>query len=185
MRRITAHLFHSLDGVVESPNLWQFDQFDAGCGAAMAASLGRTDAMLLGRVAYSEWADFWPAHPDEPFGQFANPLPKYVASRTLSGPLSWSNSTLVEGDLLHFVEGLRAGEGGDVTVVGISVIRQLFLAGLIDALTLTTHPVIAGSGRHLWQPEDGPTRLTLLDSSITEKGNTILTYGPHRAVGPA
>jgi dihydrofolate reductase len=178
VRRITAHLFHSLDGVVESPNLWQFDQFDGGCGAAMAQSLERTDAMLLGRVAYSEWADFWPAHPEEPFGQFANPLEKFVASRTLTGPLSWENSTLIEGDLLDFVRDLRAGDGGDVTVVGISVIRQLFLAGLIDALTLTTHPVIAGAGRTLWEAGDGPTRLTLLDSSITEKGNAILTYGP-------
>lgn len=177
MRRITAHLFHTLDGIVSSPNLWQFDQFDNGCGAAMASSLGSTTGMLLGRVAYTEWADHWPAHPDEPFGQFANPLEKFVASRTLTEPLTWHNSTLIEGDLFEFVRTLREGEGGDVTVVGISVIRQLFLAGLIDALTLTTHPVIAGEGVRLFPDGTPTTRLSLLDSSITEKGNAILTYG--------
>jgi hypothetical protein len=26
-RRLTAHLFYSVNGVAESPNLWQFDAF--------------------------------------------------------------------------------------------------------------------------------------------------------------
>lgn len=179
MRRVTAHLFHSLDGVVSTPHLWQFDSFDPGCGLEMARALGTTDAMVLGRTAYDEWADFWPTQPDEhPFASFVNPLPKCVASRTLTEPLRWANSQLLQGELCAAVEELRVGEGGDITVVGISVVRQLFLAGLIDALTLTTHPVVAGSGTRLWEALDAPLRLTLLDSTITEKGNAILTYGP-------
>jgi len=181
MRRITAHLFHSLDGIVSSPNLWQFDAFDTGCGEAMGAALATTDAMILGRTAYQEWADYWPTHGDaDPFGAFVNPLRKYVASRTLTEPLAWHNSTLLQGELTDAVRALRDTDGGDITVVGISVIRQLFLAGLIDALTLTTHPVVAGSGTRLWEAADEPLRLTLLDSRITEKGNAVLTYGPRR-----
>ena len=36
MRKLTAGLFMSLDGVVESPNLWQFDSFDEELGVQMA-----------------------------------------------------------------------------------------------------------------------------------------------------
>jgi hypothetical protein len=32
MRKVTAGLFHSVDGVVESPNQWQFDSFDEEMG---------------------------------------------------------------------------------------------------------------------------------------------------------
>ena len=73
---------------------------------------------------------------------------------------------------------LKASEGRDISVCGsISVVRQMVLAGLMDELTLITHPVIAGSGRHLF--DDAPqTRLALVDVQKTEKGNALLTYGP-------
>ncbi|MDQ1530355.1 MAG: hypothetical protein QOE37_460, partial [Microbacteriaceae bacterium] len=32
MRTVTAGLFHSVDGVVEAPNEWQFDSFDEDLG---------------------------------------------------------------------------------------------------------------------------------------------------------
>jgi len=38
------------------------------------------------------------------------------------------------------------------------------------------HPVIAGAGRHLFEPGDPLTRLELRDSSITSAGNAVLTY---------
>jgi hypothetical protein len=40
-----------------------------------------------------------------------------------------------------------------------------------------THPVIAGSGRRLFQDGDPLTRLVLLDQSTTSKGNVLSTYG--------
>jgi dihydrofolate reductase len=180
MRTVTAHLFHSVDGVVESPNLWQFDQFDDELGQAMGAAIARVDTVLLGRVSYEEWASYWPnAGDDDPFAAFINPIEKLVASRTLSGDLAWRNARLLQGDLLTEVAAMRNDDGGDIAVNGsISVVRQLLFAGLLDALTLTTHPVIAGTGRRLFETGDPQTRLTLLDSSTTSKGNTITVYGP-------
>ena len=183
MRTVTAHLFHSVDGVVSSPNLWQFDQFDDELGQAMTAAIARVGTVLLGRVSYEEWASYWPnAGDDDPFAAFINPVEKLVASRTLTGDLAWQNSRLLQGDLLAEVAALRAEDGGaDIAVNGsISVVRQLLFAGLLDALTLTTHPVVAGSGRRLFEPGDPLTRLTLLESSTTSKGNTITTYGLRR-----
>ena len=169
MRTVTAHLFHSVDGVVESPNLWQFDQFDAELGQAMTASIAKVQTVLLGRVSYEEWASYWPtAGADDPFAAFINPVEKLVASRTLTGDLAWQNSRVLAGDLVAEITALRNQDGGDIAVNGsISVVRQLLFAGLLDALTLTTHPVVAGSGRRLFESGDPLTRLTLLESSTT------------------
>lgn len=178
MRAVTACLFHSLDGVVESPNLWQFDSFDDELGAAMGTALAQTDTVLLGRVGYQEWAEYWPSNPDDAFGAFINPVPKFVASRSLSGPLAWTNSTLIDGDLVDFVRDLKNQEGGDIAInASISLVRQLLFAGELDRLTLITHPVVAGQGRKLFDPADDTTRLELLDSSSTSAGNIVATYG--------
>ena len=178
MRRVTAGLFYSLDGVVEAPHVWQYDSFDGEVGAEMTAMIGRTDTVLLGRVGYQEWSGYWPnADADDGFAKFINPVEKFVASRTPTGDLEWQNSQLVDGSLDEFVAALREADGGEISVCGgISVVRHLLFAGLLDTLTLIVHPVIAGAGRHLFEPDDPATRLTLDDARRTTKGNTILSY---------
>lgn len=54
------------------------------------------------------------------------------------------------------------------------------LTGLLDSLTLMMYPVIAGQGRHLFEPGDPTTRLSLQNSRVTSAGNTILSYAPLR-----
>ena len=76
MRKVVSGLFISLDGVVEAPNLWQFDVFDADMGAAMTAHLAAEDTILLGRVTYQEWADYWPTSDDHEYGDHINFTPK-------------------------------------------------------------------------------------------------------------
>lgn len=49
-------------------------------------------------------------------------------------------------------------------------------AGVVDTLTLTMHPVVAGEGRRLFEAAD-LTRLALLESVTTGAGNVVLTYG--------
>ena len=179
MRKVTAGLFHSIDGVVEAPDQWQFDAFDEDLGAMLGKVLAVTDTVVMGRVGYEEWAGWWPkATYDDDFARFINAVPKFVASRSLKGPLAWSNAQLIEGDLDAFVRELKSEEGGDIAVMAsIGVVRHLFLAGLLDELTLVTHPVIAGAGkRHLFQPGDPTTRLVLRDTQRTAKGNVVSTY---------
>jgi len=96
MRTLTAGLFASIDGVVESPNLFQFDSFDPELGALMGAMIDEVDTAVLGRAGYEEWSQYWPSAPaDDPFGAFINPIEKFVASTTLTGDLGW-NATLIE-----------------------------------------------------------------------------------------
>ncbi|TWE10437.1 dihydrofolate reductase family protein [Rudaeicoccus suwonensis] len=175
MRKVVAHLFSSIDGVVESPNLFQFDSFGAEEGTAMGEAMAAVTDAIMGRVIYTEWADYWPDH-NEDFGLLINPMRKHVATRTLTGPLAWQNSTVIDGDLLDYVASLKHEDGGDITVCGISVIRELLVAGLLDALTLTIHPASGGTGKRLFDGIEQPVRLELIDSQITTVGNAMLTY---------
>lgn len=176
MRTVTAGLFHSVDGVVEAPNLWQLDAFDEELGAEMSAFMAATTTAVLGRVGYQEWSQHFPGSTD-PFASFINPVEKLVASRTLTGPLEWQNAVLVPGDAVAAVAALKHGEGGNIALVGgLSLVRQCLLAGVLDVLTLMTHPVVAGAGRHLFEPSDPVTPLELLDVRRTSRGNVLTDY---------
>ncbi|WP_439692526.1 dihydrofolate reductase family protein [Curtobacterium sp. SP.BCo] len=177
MRKVTAGLFTSVDGVVQDPYTFQYDSFDDELGAAMGAFMARTDTVLLGKTSYLEWAEWWPAHPDDPFGQWINPIEKHVASTTLDDDLAWEHSTRIAGDVPAFVRELKEQDGADIAVCGsITLVRSLLFAGVLDELQLMVHPAIAGAGRRLFEPTDPATRLRLVDSTVTSKGNVLNTY---------
>jgi hypothetical protein len=87
MRKVTAGLFTTIDGVVEAPNEWQ-PAFDEEMGTVLSRMLAEQDAVLLGRVTFTDWAQYWPTSTDEPFASWINGTPKYVASTTLGPPAS-------------------------------------------------------------------------------------------------
>ncbi|MEE3919131.1 hypothetical protein V2I01_14250 [Micromonospora sp. BRA006-A] len=77
---------------------------DDASGAVMFQQASSMDALLLGHKTYDIFAGFWPKAPaDIPFTGLLNGVPKYVASRTLTEPLAWANSSLVSGDLAERV----------------------------------------------------------------------------------
>ncbi len=174
-RTVTAHLFSSVNGVVEGPDRFQFDAFGEAEGELMGRAIAGVEDVIIGRKLWSEWSEYWPGAED-PFGQFINPVRKHVISSTLPGDLGW-NSTLIEGDPVAYVEQLRSGSGGGITVAGgVETVRSLFTAGVIDALTFTVHPVATNEGRRLFDDSVPLTRLRLVDSTITPTGNAVLTY---------
>ncbi|WP_319020855.1 dihydrofolate reductase family protein [Brevibacterium sp. FME37] len=61
----------------------------------------------------------------------------------------------------------------------MSIVSQLLEAGLIDALTLAIHSVVAGAGRGIFDG-DAPKRLSLTDVQNTSKGNLLVTNGPRQ-----
>jgi dihydrofolate reductase len=178
-RRTTAHLFSSVNGVVESPNLFQFDAFGPEEGQMMGEVIGGVTDVVIGRRLWQEWSEYWPGS-DDPFGSFINPVRKHVVSSTLSGDLGW-NSTVVGSDPVAYVQQLQQQGDGDIAVTGgIETIRSLFLAGVVDALTLSVHPVVTDRGRRLFDESVPLTRLTLLAGTTTSAGNAVLTYGLRR-----
>ena len=176
-RTTTAHLFCSVNGVVEAPDRWQFDAFGPEEGELMGRTIGGVTDVVIGRTLWQEWSQHWPsAGADDPFGQFINPVRKHVVSQTLSGDLGW-NSTLVDDEPAAYVRRLRQeGDGGIAVVGGIETTRSLFLAGVVDALTLTVHPAVTPEGRRLFDESVPLTRLRLVDGTVTSAGNAVLTY---------
>jgi dihydrofolate reductase len=183
MRKVYAGLFSSIDGVVEGPNEWQH-AFDDEMGAALSRMLDGQDAVLLGRVTFTEWAGYWPTSADEPFASWINGVQKYVASTTLgAGDVgSWDNSTLIKGPVTDFVADLREQDGGTIGVGGSpSLVRSLIAAGLLDELTLMISPVVAGGGRRRLFPDDAaPVTFELAEATPTSTGTLIATYRPAR-----
>ena len=184
MRKVTAGLFASIDGVVEAPNEWQ-PGFDDEMGAAMNKMLDEQDAVLLGRVTWSEWAGYWPTSTDEPFAGWINSIPKYVASTTLASVDEWQHSTLVDGPLDAFVRQLKAQDGGVIGTAGSpTLVRSLIELGLLDELTLMISPVVAGGGRARLFPTDGALRsFELVEATPTSSGCLIATYHPITPLG--
>lgn len=176
-RTTTAHLFCSVNGVVESPDLWQFDAFGPEEGEMMGEAIGPVTDVVIGRTLWQEWSQYWPgAAANDPFGEFINPVRKHVVSTTLGGDLGW-NSTLVEGEPAAHVRALQqSGEGTIAVVGGIETVRSLFLAGVVDALSLTVHPAVTPAGRRLFDESVPLTRLRLLEGRTTSAGNALLTY---------
>ena len=90
MKKIIAGLFISLDGVVEAPDQWHFPYFNEEMGAAVDASLGRSDTMLFGRKTYDSFAGAWPEREsaggeDAPFAK-ALATPARSSCRTRISP---------------------------------------------------------------------------------------------------
>jgi dihydrofolate reductase len=143
-------------------------------GERMAAGGGE---LLLGRWTYEAFYGFWPHQRDNPFTEVLDNARKYVASRTLTEPLPWRNSTLLEGDAADAVATLKQQEGGDLAVLGSGVlVESLMRRQLIDTFLLMIHPVVFGAGRRLFPDGGAPASLRLADVTPTTTGVLIATY---------
>jgi dihydrofolate reductase len=139
------------------------------------------DAFLFGRRTYDIFAASWGTWPDpgdSPIWTALNTRPKYVASNTLSDP-TWSNTSVLSGDVGAAIAELRAEPDGELQVHGSgALVRWLLDHDLVDEMNLLTFPVIVGLGTRLF-PESGPdVALELLGSRATPGGVTIQIYRP-------
>jgi dihydrofolate reductase len=181
MRKVVASEFVSLDGVVEAPDKWHFPYFNDQMGDAIEAAMAASDAMLMGRVLYEEWAAFWPNQdPDEnPVAARMNGVRKYVVSTTLEEPLQWQNSTLIGDDVAEVISRLKEQPGKDISISGSpTLVRSLLQDGLLDELRLMLHPIVVGSGKRLFEDGGDQKALQLVDSRTFSTGVLYLTYQP-------
>jgi dihydrofolate reductase len=182
--RIVVTEFVSLDGVVEDPGGsgsfkhrgWTFDidRGPEGDQFKLEETMA-SDALLLGRVTYEEFAEAWPSREGE-FADKFNSMPKHVVSSTLERP-EWTNSTVLEGDLSAGVPKLKEQYDGDVVVHGSARLVQALLEDdLVDELRLMVFPVVLGSGKRLFGETADKKRLQLVGTRTVGDGVLILTY---------
>lgn len=176
MRKIIASLFVSLDGVAEAPETWHFPYFNDEMGNAVGAAMADSDAMLLGRVQYQQFAAYWPTSEDE-MADFMNNQKKYVVTNTLT-EATWINTEIVSGDVLGRITALKSAEGKDIGVTGsLTLVRSLLTAGLLDQLQLFVHPIVLGKGAR-WFDGLNTVELRLASAETFSTGVIHQTYTP-------
>ncbi len=185
MRKVVQYTLTSLDGAVEDPRRYFPDSatdvasppvFDPVLVDLEAELIGRQDAVLLGRTTFDEWARYWPTSDDQPFADFINGVPKYVATSTpLASP--WNRAEAMNGPIAEAVRDLKDRPGGDIGVHGsIRLARSLLAAGLIDELHLAVGPVLDPEGRRLFQDLRDLRRLELIRAVSTPSGALWVSY---------
>jgi dihydrofolate reductase len=184
MRKLSVFNNVSLDGYftdAKGDMSWAHND-DPAWNAFAAKNASGGGMLLMGRITYELMASFWPtpqAMQSMPaVAKGMNSMPKVVVSRTLDKP-SWSNTTLVKGDLAAAVRNMKREPGPDIAILGSgSIVAQLAQDGLIDEYQIALHPVALGSGRTLF---DGVrNRLTLKRTSTRtfDNGNVVVCYVP-------
>lgn len=195
MRKVIVQEFMSLDGVVQAPGGddedtsggfrhggWQMDYLDDASVERILAGIHAAGGFLLGRGTYEIFASYWPHTGRQEAAAFAEPLnskPKWVASRTLSGELEWEHATLLSGDAAEAVAELKAGDGGDLHVIGSpGLVRSLIAADLVDELQLVVYPLVLGGGKRILSDDGELRRLRLVEATPTSTGAIHVTYAP-------
>ncbi len=190
MRKVVASEFISVDGVVQAPGDpeekaggfqhggWHVPYWSDELERFKGEELFASDALLLGRVTYEGFAAAWPdaSHEEGAYADRMNSLPKYVVSSTLDD-LKWNNSHLLAGELKEDVMRLKGQPGQDILIFGsITLIRSLMKLDLVDELRLQIHPIVVGSGTHLFGDAGEPTGLALAEVKPLGVGVVELTY---------
>jgi dihydrofolate reductase len=182
----------TLDGVVQDPSGdagfarggW-FSQMadgdrEAWAEVEYAEALG-AEALLLGRGTYEYFVARGWASQDGEWAERLRSLPKYVVSSTLRDP-GWSNSTILDGDVVDEITKLRQNLDGEIVVYGSQRLVPVLRAhDLVDELRLTVHPFVLGDGEQLFGPAVTGQSLRLMRSRTLGDGLVHLTYEVVRA----
>ncbi len=113
------------------------------------------------------------------FGVKVNTMPKYVASRTLTGA-TW-NATIMEGDVAEAVSKPKAEDGGDLLFGGSGQLIDYFTThDLMEEYRLMVVPIVLGSGTKRLFNGVPRRSLTLVDTLTFPTGVVVLTYHPAR-----
>lgn len=177
--RLVATEYLSLDGVFEEPGHWSGPYFDDDALHFKSEELEAADAQLLGRKTYDGFAAAWPTMEGTgDFGVKMNSMPKYVVSSTLRNP-TWTNTTVLTGDVAAAVRGLKEKPGRDLLLAGSGqLFNELLRDNLLDVIRLMVHPVVLGNGPRLFADGAPRRELQLVDVKRFGKGIVVLEYVP-------
>jgi dihydrofolate reductase len=105
--------------------------------------------MVFGANTYRAFAQMLASGTEEsvrdPWVTRMRNLPATVVSTTLQGPLDWPDATVVSGNAVNVVAGLKEESEVPLRSHGsLSMNRALMAAGLVDRVQVTLFPVITG-----------------------------------------
>ena len=131
---------------------------------------------LYGRRSYELFRAVFTGPNQPPHAQMMTSAPKVVVSTTLEDP-DWGPTTVIHSDVTAELTKLKQQPGKNITVgASGTLVRFLLTEGLLDELNLLVHPVVAGTGKHLFEGGGDQVPLTLLDSKPHSNGVVNLRY---------
>lgn len=145
--------------------------------------LDTIDTILLGRVTYDLFVEFWPtATTDkEVIADKLNSIHKIVFSNTLiTAPWGkWPRAQVMPGDAVKEIGALKEKEGKDMVLWGsISLAQALIKADLVDEYHLQLCPTMTGGGRAFFPSADEYKKLELVSTKKYDTGVLYLQYKP-------
>ena len=184
MRRLIVSEFMSLDGVMEAPGGEPGHPHSGWVGDYMGHEEAQqykfeevleAESLLLGRVTYESFAGAWPTYVGE-FADKMNAMHKDVVTSAMT-ELEWTNSSVLEGDVVEAVTALKAGDGGPILVAGsCTLVHTLIEHELVDELRLMVCPVAVGSGMRVFPETQKKTVLTLSEAKVFDSGVIVQHY---------
>jgi dihydrofolate reductase len=194
MRKVIVQVWMTLDGVVQAPGAadedtrggfehggWSLPYFEETSMKWVVENLNSAGGFLLGRRTYEGFAGHWPnaSEEEQPLAEPLNTKPKYVASTTLTEPLEWNNSQVLQGDVVEAVGALKQEDGDDLLVIGSPVLVQTLTEhDLVNEFRVMIDPLVVGGGKRLFRDDGAPKPLRLVDSQTTTTGAILATYAP-------
>lgn len=179
MRELRVDMFSTLDGYAgpgpQSAPFWGYgaaDLFDW-----IKEQLAEEHVMLMGATTYRQLSEF-AAKDDDPNPRMTQ-LPKIVFSKTLTPPLTWANTTIIDEPVETAVPALKdRPDGVPMRTIGSpSLVRSLFELGLVDRLRVMVFPTIHGaSGEGPAFAELPPVRLSLIGTTTIDERLVLLDY---------
>ena len=184
----------TLDGVVQDPDGEEgferggwFHQFVGGKDledwvARETEEALSVEALLLGGRS-SEWfasrmlsRDGADVRVSREWADRVKSLPKYVVSSTLEDP-QWSNATVLNGDAVKEISGLKRKVDGEILVYGsYQLVRILIEQNLADELRLVVFPVVLGTGLRIFDETSDKKPLHLVNTRKIGDGLVFYTY---------
>ena len=102
--------------------------------------------------------------------------PKVVVSTTLANP-DWGPTTVISSNIAAGLAKLKQQPGKNITVgASGTLVRFLLAEGLLDELNLLVHPVVVGTGKHLFEGGSEQVPLTLAEARPHSNGVVALRY---------
>jgi dihydrofolate reductase len=178
MRKIISGMFMTLDGVIEAPEKWNPPYYDDELNQAVLPQLTAADTHLYGRRSYELFRAVFTSPSAPPHAAMMTSTPKVVVSATLADS-GWGPTTVIRSNVAAEVAKLKRQPGGNIAVgASGTLVRFLLAEGLLDELQLLVHPLVAGTGKHLFEGGSQHVPLSLLETRRHGNGVVALRYAP-------
>ena len=189
MRELRVDMFSTVDGYGSSnpPDAPYWGYGAPGLFEWIHGQLAEEHVMLMGATTYRQLSEIVASAEDPTFPRMAE-LPKLVFSKTLTAPLTWANTTVVDEPVETAIPALKAmADGLPMRTIGSpSLVRSFFGLGLVDRVQVMLFPTIRGvTGAGPVFAEAPDLDLHLTNTRVIDDRLVLLDYHVSGSAAPA